>query len=327
MELRQLEQFVAVAELSSFTRAAQRLRIVQSGVSASIQGLEHELGARLFERGPRGVRLTPAGNALLPAARNTLDAARTAREAVTRIATGVAGEVQLGTMPSIDVIDLPALLARLRQDHPGITVRLRTSPSGSSGLTEELARGDLDAALVANDGSPVPGMRLTRLITVPIVVLLRRDHPLADRNAVALAELADEQFIDFPVGFGNRRIVDDAFTRLGLQRSVAVEVTDVTHAAGYVRHGLGVSLVPGLPTLPTTQPGGEVRSVVVHRPALPWVLSIGVSTARTTSAAAQALLDLIPRYTQVIEPAPSTSSGTDTTPDPLSDRRPNGTLG
>src|SRR5690348_11968814 len=103
MELRQLEQFVVVAELSSFTRAAERLQVVQSGVSASIQALEHELGARLFDRGPRGARLTAAGRVLLPAARNTLDAARTARESVARITTGLAGQVQLGTMASIDV--------------------------------------------------------------------------------------------------------------------------------------------------------------------------------------------------------------------------------
>jgi DNA-binding transcriptional LysR family regulator len=295
MELRQLKQFVAVAELSSFTRAAQRLHVVQSGVSASIQGLERELGARLFERGARGVRLTAAGSALLPAARNTLDAARTAREVVTQLASGITGEVHFGTLASIDVVNLPALLGQLRQAHPGIKVRLRTSASGSAGLTEELARGDLDAALVANDGSGIAGMRLTRLLTLPITVLLRSDHPLADRSAVALADLADEQFIDFPVGFGNRLIVDSAFARLGLKRSVSVEVTDVTHAAAYVRHGLGVSLVP---RWPATVSGTDVRSIVVQ-PDLPWVLSVGVSTARTSSAAAQALLDLIPAYTQL----------------------------
>lgn len=310
MELRQLEQFVAVADATSFTRAAQRLHVVQSGVSASIQALEQELGARLFDRGPRGARLTAAGRALLPAARNTLDAARTAREVVARIATGVAGPVNLGTMASIDIIDLPALLARLRRQHPGISVRLRTSPSGSSGLTEELARGELDAALVANDGSAIPGMRLTRLVTVPIVVLLRDDHPLAGQTTVDLADLADEQFIDFPVGFGNRRIVDDAFTRLGLQRSVSVEVTDVTDAAAYVRHGLGVSLVPDWPG---TVAGAQVRAIVVRRPDLPLVLSIGVSTTRTTSAAAQALIDLIPTYT-----APHPGEGSDPGQHPFS---------
>src|ERR1700760_2833823 len=131
MELRQLEQFVTVAELSSFTRAAQRLQVFRGGVSAPFKSLEHELGARLFERGARGVRLTPAGAALLPHARATLDAARAAREAVDEVAAGIAGEIRFGTLVSTDVVDLPALLAQLRLDHPGIRARLTTSPRGS----------------------------------------------------------------------------------------------------------------------------------------------------------------------------------------------------
>ena len=301
MELRQLEQFLAVAELGSFTAAARRLHAVQSGVSAAVQALERDLGTRLFERDARGARLTPAGSALLPAARATLDAARSARETVTRVAGGLAGEVRLGTMASLDVINLPALLVRLRAEHPGVQVRLRTSPSGSGGLTGALARGDLDAALVAGDGTAVPGMRLTRLLSVPIVALLRDDHPLAGRRAVSLTELAPEPFIDFPEGFGNRRIVDAAFDRLGLDRSVPVEVTDTTEAAVYVRHGLGVSLVPAL----AANQGGEGVSVVaLQRPALPWVLSVATHADRRVSAATRALLDLIPEFTHPLPPPP-----------------------
>jgi len=300
MELRQLEQFVAVAELSSFTRAAERLHVVQSGVSAAIQGLEHELGARLFERSARGARLTPAGEALLPAARNTLDAARTAHDVVARVSTGIAGEVSLGTLSSLGAVNLPGLLTRLRQEYPGIRVRLRTSPTGTGGLIEALNRGDLDAALIGNDGSAIPGMRLTRLLIGSIVALLPSDHRLAGQTGVSLAELADEPFIDFPIGFGNRRTVDDAFTRLGLERVVAIELSDVTTAPVYVRHGLGVSLVPGPPYF---APGGLASGIVAVpvRPELAWVLWIGVSAARTTSAAAQALIDLIPEFTRLRE--------------------------
>lgn len=298
VELRQLEQFVAVAETGSFTRAAARLHAVQSGVSAAIQGLERDLGARLFDRGAGGVRLTPAGTALLPAARATLDSARGAREVVAQISAGIAGDVSLGTMASLEAIDLPGLLARLRRDHPGVRVRLRTSPNGTGGLTTDLARGDLDAALVANGGSRVPGMRLTRLMTATIVALLPIDHPLAGAAGVSLTELADEQFVDFPAGFGNRRIVDDAFERLGLTRSVAVEVNDTSDAAAYVRLGLGVSLVP---SIAFGEPDSGVRAIPIHKPALPWVLWLGIATARLPSAPAKALLDLIPEFTRRVD--------------------------
>ncbi len=293
MELRQLEQFVAVAEAGSFTRAAERLHVVQSGVSASVQGLERDLGARLFERGAGGVRLTPAGSALLPAARATLDAARVARDVVAEIATGIAGDVVLGTMASLGAVDLPGLLAQLRRDHPAVRVRLRTSPTGTTGLTEGLARGELDAALIANDGSGIAGIRLTRLLDVPIVALMRADHPLADPTGVSLKALAGEPFIDFPIGYGIRRAVDAAYERLGLTRSVAVEVNDTSDAAAYVRLGLGVSLVP---SVAFGRPGHGVREFPL-RPALPLVLWLGVSTSRTPSAAARALLDLIPSHT------------------------------
>lgn len=291
MELRQLECFVGVAEAGGFTAAAERLHMVQSGVSASIKNLERDLGARLFDRAAGGVRLSVAGDALLPAARATLDAARAAREAVDRVTTGVSGTVHLGTLPSMDVVDLPALLARLRVEHPGIRVRLRTSNSGSGGLAEELVRGDLDAALIANDGSGIPGVRMTWLLTAPVIALLPEGHRLAGRAAIRLAELADEQFIDFPAGFGNRRIVDAAYARLGLERAVSVEVTSVPDAAAYVRLGLGVSLVPL-----TSAPPTGLRAVPIHRPALPWVLSLATPATGATSAPAQALIDLVPEH-------------------------------
>ncbi|MFB9314999.1 LysR family transcriptional regulator [Nocardioides plantarum] len=299
MELRQLECFVAVAEVSSFTEAARRLHTVQSGVSASIKNLERDVGARLFERGAGGVRLSVAGDALLPAARATLAAARAAREAVDRVTTGVSGVVSLGTLPSLDVVDLPALLARLRTEHPGIRVRLKGSSSGSSGLAQELARGDLDAALIANDGAGIPGVRLTWLLTAPVVALLPEDHRLAGRAGVRLAELADEQFIDFPAGFGNRRIVDEAYARLGLERTVTVEVTTVPDAGAYVRLGLGVSLVPFI-----SEPPAGLCAVPIHRPALPWVLSLGTPATGTLSAPAQALIDLVPAYRGDLPPLP-----------------------
>src|ERR1700756_3209161 len=98
MELRHLEYFVAVAEELSFTRAAQRLHVVQSGVSSAIAVLERELGATLFDRDRHAVALTEAGRALLPEARATLAAARAAADAVAETTAGVRGTLAGGTM-------------------------------------------------------------------------------------------------------------------------------------------------------------------------------------------------------------------------------------
>ena len=98
MELRQLATFVAVAEEGSFTRAADRLHVVQSAVSAGVRNLERQLGTRLFDRSTHRVERTDSGRALLPEARATLAAAQAARDAVDEARGGLRGTVVLGTM-------------------------------------------------------------------------------------------------------------------------------------------------------------------------------------------------------------------------------------
>src|ERR1700758_4794071 len=163
VELRHLEYFLAVADNLSFTRAAKRLHVVQSGVSATIKALERELGAQLFVRGPAGVTLTPAGQELAPHARATIDAARAAKDAVAATRGAIRGSVTLGTFSSIDVIDLPTLLADLHARHPGVLVQLRSARAGSAGLLRQLRDGDLDIALVVFPDGP-PADLHTRLV-------------------------------------------------------------------------------------------------------------------------------------------------------------------
>ena len=156
MELRHLEYFLAVAENRSFTVAAKRLHVVQSGVSATIKALERELGAELFFRGPAGVTLTPAGEELRPHARETLDAARAAKDAVNATRGSVRGTVTVGTLTRINVIDLPTLLVDLHARHPEVVVHLRAASAGSAGLLRQLRDGDLDVAFLVFTG-PRPG--------------------------------------------------------------------------------------------------------------------------------------------------------------------------
>src|ERR1700761_1882198 len=117
MELRQLECFVAVAEEANFSRAAARLHVVQSAVSATIKGLERELGAPLLDRNSKRVQLTDAGAALLPGARTALDAAQAAADAVADVRGGLRGTLRLGTMTSVSLLDLPGLLGSFHQQH------------------------------------------------------------------------------------------------------------------------------------------------------------------------------------------------------------------
>jgi DNA-binding transcriptional LysR family regulator len=291
VELRHLEYFLAVADNRSFTEAAKKLHVVQSGVSATIKALERELGAELFVRGPAGVTLTPAGEELRPRARETLDAARAAKDAVNATRGSVRGTVTVGTLTSISVIDLPTLLADLHTRHPGVVVHLRAARAGSAGLAQQLRDGDLDVAFLVFTRPPPADLNARLVAAVPLLLVVPADHPLAQRDSLPLADLAGMSFVDSPPGYGTRTVVDDAFSAAGVERTVAVEVADLGTAAAYIRNGLGIGFLSwsilddiddsGLATLRITDYDLE------------WRLYVTTSAIRPTSAATHALLSLI----------------------------------
>lgn len=290
MELRHLEAFVAVAEELSFTRASSRLHLVQSGVSSAIKALERDLGAQLFDRDRHRVLLTDAGQVLLPEARATLAAAQAARDAVSEAQGGLRGTVTVGTMLSTGPLDMAGLLGRFHRTHPGVTVRLRLSASGSAGLARELLEGRLDLALVSLP-DPAPAGLTLRLVTAePLIAVGHPGHRLAGRPAT-LAQLAGEPFIDFPPGWGNRAVADRAFASAGLDREVPFEAADFTAVINLVRGGLGVAL---LPATVAAGLGGDLDVIEIRDHTFNWVISVATPVGRRMSAAARALLAELP---------------------------------
>jgi DNA-binding transcriptional LysR family regulator len=291
VELRHLEYFLAVAENRSFTEAAKRLHVVQSGVSATIKALERELGAELFVRGPAGVALTPAGEELRPRARETLDAARAAKDAVNATLGSVRGTVTVGTLTRINVIDLPTLLVDLHARHPGVMVHLRAASAGSDGLLRQLRDGDLDVAFLVFTGTPPADLNARLVAAVPLLLVVPVDHPLAQRDSVPLAELAGMSFVDSPPGYGTRTVIDNAFTAAGIDRTVTVEVADLGTAATYIRNGLGIGLLSW--TILEDIDDAGLATVRIADYDLQWRLFVTTTALRPLSAATRALLALI----------------------------------
>ncbi|MFE6403496.1 LysR family transcriptional regulator [Streptomyces alboflavus] len=186
MELRQLQYFAAVADAGGFSRAAERLGIVQSAVSQQVRRLERELGVALFDRSTRHVRLSAAGERLLPEARAVLTAAHRTRQVAADIASGAEGLLRLGTVQGPGDRTY-RLLDALRRTAPRLRVRLRRLP-----LTERLAAvrtGELDAALV-RAATTAPGLELLPVWRDPLYVALPEDHPAATQQ-LRLEQLAD----------------------------------------------------------------------------------------------------------------------------------------
>ena len=289
MELRQLEHFVAAAEERHFTRAARRLHIVQSGLSASIRSLERELGAPLFVRSTRRVELTQAGLALLPEARRTLAAAAAAGDAGAAVQGLLRGILAGGSMQILPpAVDLVAVLGRFHAAHPGVELRLRQAGTGS--LLEEVAAGALDLALVAPVGRPPRGLVVRRLASDPLLVACAPAHPLASRGQLDLADLAGEPFVDFQPDWGLRMLVDQRLAAAGLDRHTALEVNDLPTLLELVAHGLGVALVPEV----VTGHPAEVRYLPLRPPAPTFEVAVATVGDPPASQAARVLLAMLP---------------------------------
>ena len=288
MELRQLEHFVAAAEERHFTRAARRLHIVQSGLSASVRALERELGAALFVRSTRRVELTAAGRALLPEARRTLAAAAAAGEAVAAVQGLLRGTLAVGTMQILPpAVDLVRLLGRFHAGHPGVELRLRQAGTGT--LLEEVREGTLDLALVAPVGPPPKGLSVRRLASDPLLVACAPAHPLAGRGPLGLADLAGEPFVDFQQDWGLRMLLDRRLAEAGLDRTTALEVNDVPTLLELVAHGLGIALVPQV----VTRHAAEVRYLPLRPPAPAFEVAVATIGDPPANPAARVLLAML----------------------------------
>ncbi|TCL71101.1 DNA-binding transcriptional LysR family regulator [Rhizobium sp. BK251] len=293
MELRQLQHFVAVAEEQHFTRAAQRVNVVQSALSSSIRALEEELDAKLFVRNTRQVRLTSVGRVFLDKARIALDAVRDAREAVTAVQGLSRGLLSIGTVQSLPAfLDLPSLLASFHALYPGIEVRL--SQGSSQHLLEKVRGGKLDLAIVPLCDPPA-GITATMIACEALVAVCPPDHPLAGREDVPLSALAEEAFVDFEPAWGTRQLVDRGFAEAGIERRIAFEVSDLGTQLELVARGLGVALVPEAIAEAQQATLGIAR---LAEPEICWELVVvcaGADTVRMSpaDAAPKAFLDLL----------------------------------
>ncbi|WP_433303038.1 LysR family transcriptional regulator [Actinoplanes sp. CA-030573] len=290
MELRHLEYFVAVAEERHFTRAAERMRVAQSGLSASIRALEKDLSAELFVRNTRRVELTDAGRALLAEAHRTLASAAAARDAVAAVRGLLRGRLTVGSEQCLGVIDLPPVLASFRRAHPGVEIRLRYAGSGH--IVEQVRLGRLNAGFVAFPGPAPDGVRLMPLATEPMMLLCHAAHPLADLDAVGVDELAGADFVDFSADWGARRVNDQAFARAGTDRRICVEVNDVHTLLDFVHQGLGVALVPAPVTRKPHAKGLHAAPLKIDDAS--WRVSVAVPAAGSGPAAEELLRLALP---------------------------------
>jgi DNA-binding transcriptional LysR family regulator len=242
VELRQLEYFLAVVEEGSFTRAAARVFMVQSSLSASLLSLERELGTELFVRGHRGAELTDAGRAFLGPARAALGEVDRARDAVAEVEGLMRGSVRVSTVPLPRELDMSPTLGRFRAEHPGVD--LRVVPAGTQEAVQLVAEREADFAIAPLPPRAARNLRFEALYSTPLVAVCPAGHRLSGARDLDPRALLDEPLIDLARGWLARTLFDGLLEEQGLQRDVRLEVTDWHSMLSMVQRGVGISYGP-----------------------------------------------------------------------------------
>ncbi|MFL6660229.1 MAG: LysR family transcriptional regulator [Massilia sp.] len=246
MELRQLRYFIAVAEELNFTRAAERLHIGQPPLSHAIQVLEADVGAQLFERTKRWVRMTEAGRLFLDDARSILALSEQAADTARRAQRGEAGVLRIGFTFSTPLTPLFAtVINRYRQQFPAVSLMLHEMATLPQ--LDGLAERSLDLGFVRPLEVPTPDtITLSPLRRDALVAVLPSDSPLARRKRIAIIDLKELPFVMYPPGAGTG-IYPQIFRlcrAAGFVPRIGQVAGEASTLIGLVAAGCGVSLLP-----------------------------------------------------------------------------------
>src|SRR5919199_6831062 len=248
LDVRRMRVLREVAIRGSFSAAAEALSFTQSAVSQQIAALEREAGTVLVRRSARGVRLTEAGEALVRHTEAILARLAEAESELEAIAGLKGGRLRMASFESAGATLMPLAIAAFREHHPAVELSMTLVEPDDS--LPQLRAGDLDVALTFRDAhSPAEGEGFEHLFLIddPMYLVLPRDHPLARKRNLRLADLAGEAWIGGgPSGCECNRLINRACAAAGYQPRIAFETDDYQAIQGFVAAGVGVSLIAEL---------------------------------------------------------------------------------
>jgi DNA-binding transcriptional LysR family regulator len=241
LDLNLLDQFRTAGRLQHVTRAAEVLGVSQPALSRSMAKLEANIGAPLFQRAGRSVRLTRFGEILLARTERALREIEEAQQEIADLSGLDRGVIAIGFLRSLGVQFVPQLVRRFSARHPGITFSF--APNNSATLEDHLDRGDLDLIFMA---APVtrPTLQWTQVAAQDLVLIVAKSHRLAQRREIALSDVAREPFVTFKPGQALRRLTDELCAAAGFTPTISYEGDDSSTVPGFVAAGFGVAIVP-----------------------------------------------------------------------------------
>jgi DNA-binding transcriptional LysR family regulator len=246
MTLQQLAYFVALADVGSFTGAADSLGVAQPTLSRQFRALEEELGSPLVQRARGALILTPAGEAVLPLARRMLADMESVRTVVAELVGLQRGRVRVGATPSLCIGVLADVLRAFHEQHPAI--RLELAENGSQLLVRSLLRNEIDVALVVVPAEGLdPGLSLTTLLRERLSVASpAAERASSSRGSMTVRELARRPLVVPREGYDLREATLAAYAEAGVQPRFAVEGGEMDVVLRLVEAGTGVAVVPDI---------------------------------------------------------------------------------
>lgn len=285
MDISALQAFLAVAESGSFSRAAEKIYLTQPAISKRIAALEKQIGARLFDRIGRGIRLTEAGEALLIRARAVLKELEDVKRGIANLSGTIAGELSLATSHHIGLHRLPPALKRFHETYTNVRLNLHFMDSEKA--CNAVARGDLELAVVTLPPTAAAPLKLEKIWDDPLDIVVSRSHPLAKLKHVQPAMLLDYPAILPGPGTYTREIILNAFGPLRdrIQVGMATNYLEVLKMLAAI--GLGWS------ALPRTMIDEGLKVVQIEKREIRRELGIVTHEKRTLSNAGQAMIRII----------------------------------
>jgi LysR family transcriptional regulator, transcription activator of glutamate synthase operon len=292
VELRQLRYFVEVAEREHISEAAEHLHVAQSAISRQIANLEEELGAPLFERVGRNVKLTPIGKTFLDHSIKALKAIDFAAKQVEEYLDPAKGTIKVGFPTSLASYVLPTVISAFKKEYPDVSFQLR---QGSyKYLIDAVKNRELNLALLGPLPPKDEAINTTVLFSESIHALLPATHPLAKREKINLLDLKNDDFVLFPEGYILRKVAVDACRNVGFVPKVTSEGEDMDALKGLVAAGIGVTLLPESSLYDST-PRMTVK-VPIANPIIRRTVGIIAPTTRELAPSEKVFIDFVSNF-------------------------------
>ncbi|HJV65372.1 MAG TPA: LysR family transcriptional regulator [Geomonas sp.] len=238
MDVRQLRYFLEVSRVSSFTKAADGLRIAQPAISMAIKKLEEELDLVLFNRQDKKVSLTAEGEIFLAHARRILEDLKAAELEMGELKGLTRGEVRIGIPPMISAYFFPDIIRDFHRLYPQL--HLSVLGEGAGRIQRMIGQGELDMGVVAGESFP-DTLEVRHLIREEVVVCVPLDHPFAGRERVTLDEFVQQPLVFYKEGYFIREFFLEALRETGATPNIIFETNLFSLVKSLVRNGTGIS--------------------------------------------------------------------------------------